>query len=172
MRHMMTVHFLATIEILGINPYVLVSAEQAELLQPGWRKPMPVRVQINGFPTPPWLINMVPVGDGSFYLYLAGVVRKASGTKVGDVVMVDVDFDADYRGGPAELPEWFRGPLESDPVAKAAWDALTPSRQKEVVRYLSALKSDEARGRNLDKVMRMLGGEVGRFMGRDWKDGQ
>jgi len=168
----MGLHFSAKIEIIGINPYVLVSAERAAALRPGWRKSMPVLVQVNGSPTPPWCINMVPVGDGSFYLYLHGDVRKASGTGVGDMVTVDVEFDTEYRGGPMELPDWFREPLEANLKAKAAWDALIPSRQKEVVRYLVALKTDEARARNLDKVMRMLGGESGRFMARDWKDGK
>lgn len=38
--------------------------------------------------------------SGSFYLYLHGDVRKASTTKVGDRVHVEVSFDAEYRNGP------------------------------------------------------------------------
>src|SRR3569833_1451237 len=94
--------FRSRIEISGINPYVLVTAEQAARLKPQWRKPMPVRVQIDGKPDEPWRINMMPAGDGSFFLYLHGEVRKASGSGVGDVVDVAVAFDADYRGGPAD----------------------------------------------------------------------
>ena len=62
--------FKAVIEINNINPYVLVNAEQASHLKQGWRKPMPVCVRINGEPKTPWRINMMPIGDGSFYLYL------------------------------------------------------------------------------------------------------
>jgi hypothetical protein len=151
---------------------VLVSAEQAQQLKGGWRKPMPVRVQVNGAPVPAWRINMMPRGDGSFYLYLAGVVRKASGTKVGDKVQVDVTFDEGYSGGPDELPDWFAKALETDARAQENWAALPSSRKKEVVRYLGNLISDDARARNLTKVMEMLGGTVGRFMGRDWSDGK
>jgi len=168
----MKLSFSATIEIIGVNPYVLVSAGQAEQLSSGWRKPMPVLVQINGVPEPPWRINMMPRGDGSFYLYLAGVVRKASGTKVGETVQVEVDFDEGYCGGPDELPDWFELVLEADATAQTNWAELSPSRQKEVVRYLASLKSDEARVRNLAKVMAMLGGTAGHFMGRDWRDGK
>ena len=61
--------------------------------------------------------------------------------------------------------------LRKNPIAKAAWDALIPSRQKEVLRYLAHLKTPEARGRNLARVMRALSGERERFMARTWKDG-
>ncbi len=168
----MLLSFMARIEIVGANPYVSVSVEQAERLKADWRKPMPVLVQVNGEPKPPWRINMMPRGDASFYLYLAGMVRKASGTKVGDTVQVEVEFDEDYRGGPTDMPEWFAEALESDDVAMTSWLALSPSRQKEVARYLANLKSDEARARNLAKAMEMLGGKAGRFIARDWKDGK
>lgn len=112
---------------------------------------------------------MMPVGDGNFYLYLHGDVRKASNTKVGDRVEVTVSFDEKYRNGPMHpMPDWFKKPLEADPTAKAAWDALIPSRQKEILRYFSWLKSDEARQRNLQKVLHVLSGHKGRFMARDW----
>jgi len=95
-----SLHFLAPILLLSPNPYILVSPTRAAALKPNWRKPLPVLVRINGKPAEPWRINMMPKGDGSFYLYLHGEVRKASGTKVGDKVKVELQFDADYRSGP------------------------------------------------------------------------
>lgn len=169
---MQSLSFRAAIEIYNGNPYVLVSSERASLLKSGWKKPMPVLVQINGQPTPPWRINMMPIGDGSFYLYLHGDVRKASGTKVGDKVKVAVWFDKTYKNGPMHpMPEWFRKPLYANPKAKAAWDALIPSRQKEILRYFSWLKSTEARERNVKKVLQALTGPETRFMARTWKNG-
>ena len=82
----MKLTFEAKIEIIGVNPYVLVVGMQAGQLRPAWRGPMPVLVTVNGEPEPPWRVNMMPRGDGSYYLYLAGVVRKASGTAVGDMM--------------------------------------------------------------------------------------
>lgn len=169
---MASLHFKSTIETYNGNPYVLVSKVQAQTLQKDWKRPMPVLVQINGQPRSPWHINMMPVGDGSFYLYLHGDVRKASGTKVGDKVEVYLEFDATYRGGPMHpIPEWFRIGLDSNPVAKANWDKLIPSRQKEILRYFSWLKSDEAKKRNLEKAMHVLSGKPGRFMARSWTKG-
>lgn len=165
--------FSARMEIYSGNPYVLVGKTRAQSIKKGWRKPLPVMVQINGQPKPPWRINMMPIGDGSFYLYLHGDVRKASKTKVGDEVLADLKFDADYRNGPMHpMPAWFAEPLDKNPSAKKAWGRLTPSRQKEILRYFSWLKSDEARSRNLKRALNVLSGDEERFMARTWKNGK
>jgi len=44
----MTLRFRSRIEINRINPYVLVRADQAARLKSNWRRPMPVRVKVNG----------------------------------------------------------------------------------------------------------------------------
>ncbi len=162
--------FKTKIEINGINPYVRVSAARARKIKADWRRPLPVLVRVNGQPEKsPWHINMMPVGDGSFYLYLHGSVRRASDTKVGDTVHVDVEFDAKYRGGPATaMPSWFRIPLSRNAAAKRAWGKLTPSRKKEILRYLTALKSDEARERNVARALRVLSGSKERYTARSW----
>src|SRR5882757_9374858 len=90
---MTTLSFTAVIKIRGVNPFILVSAFRANAIRPGWRKPLPVRVRINGKSAKAWRINMMPVGNGSFYLYLHGGIRKASGTTVGDRVCVEIEFD-------------------------------------------------------------------------------
>jgi ribosomal protein L11 len=164
--------FGATIRIRGINPYVLVSAVRAKTIRSGWRKPMPVRVRVNGKPERQWRINMMPVGNGAFYLYLHASVRKASPTSVGDRVQVDVEFDSSYRNGPQHsMPAWFRRELKANPKAKRNWLGLTPSRKKEILRNFARLKSPETQARNLAGAMHVLSGAAGRFMGRAWTDG-
>jgi hypothetical protein len=164
---MTMLRFKAEIQIIGINPYVSVSAVRAKKLRTDWRKPMPVLVRVNGEPKKAWKINMMPVGDGSFYLYLHETVRKASKTGVGDKVEVEVEFDCEYKSGPDAMPGWFRSALNKNAKAKKAWSALPPSRQKEIVRYLARLKSPEAQQRNLEKAIAMLEEKKGRWMGRD-----
>lgn len=166
---MTILRFRSEIEINGINPYVLVSATRAARLRKDWRRPLPVRVRVNGQPEKAWRINLMPVGDGSFYLYLHGDVRKASGTKVGDAVTVELEFDNEYRGGPAHpMPPAFRDAFRKNRGAAQAWKELTPSRQKEILRYFSHLKSHEAQARNLQRVIHVLAGGKARFMGRSW----
>lgn len=169
---MAALHFKAQMKIYKANPYIHVSAGRAKKLRVGWRKPMPVLVQINNKPDKPWEINMMPIGDGSFYLYLHSSVRKASKTKVGDHVMVDVSFDTEYKSGPMHpMPVWFRAALAKNKIAKKNWADLIPSRQKEILRYFSWLKSQAAIDRNLAKAVGVLSGQKGRFMARLWEDG-
>jgi hypothetical protein len=168
----MSVCFDAVIEIQGVNPFVGVSSSQANSLKPGWRKPLPVLVRIHGQSATAWRTNMMPDGNGNFYLYLHGSMRKASGTKVGDRVRLEVEFDAAYRNGPQHsMPKWFKQELDGNPQAKKNWTALIPSRKKEILRYFSRLVSEDARIRNLVRALHVLSGKGGRFMGREWKNG-
>lgn len=170
---MSVVRFTSTIFLQGINPYVLVSAARARAIRPEWRKPLPVLVRVNGKPEQAWRINMMPVGDGSFYLYLHETVRTASGTSVGDRVRVELEFDEAYLGGPAHpVPPWFKQALAANAAAAENWTALSPSRKKEVLRYFAGLKTPAARERNLEKAMLVLSGQAGRFMAHSWSQGR
>jgi hypothetical protein len=167
----MRLRFRSEIEINKINPYVRVSAAQAGRLKRHWRKPLPVCFRVNGTPNVPWRVNLMPIGDGDFYLYLHGEVRKVSGTKVGDTVALEVQFDDEYRDGPVHpMPPWFGAALDRNLRAKQAWSALVPSRQKEILRYFSRLKSPEAKARNMQRAMHVLSGGRARFMARSWND--
>jgi hypothetical protein len=169
--NMSSLRFRSRIEINNINPYVLVSARRATRIRKGWRKPLPVRIRVNGKPEKPWRINLMPVGNGSFYLYLHGDVRKASNTRVGDVVAVELEFDDEYKSGPAHpMPPWFSQALARNRKAKKAWSQLIPSRQKEILRYFSRLKSREAQVRNVRRAISVLSGGKGRFMARSWNE--
>ncbi len=159
------------IEIANINPYVLVNAERAAQLKKGWRKPLPVQVRVNGSPVKPWRINLMPVGDGSFYLYLHSDIRKACNAKVGDTVDLELQFDEHYIAGPTHpIPQWFGEALEQNQRARQALSALNPSGQKEILRYFSRLKSSEAKARNTQKAIHVLSGGKGRFLARSWNE--
>jgi hypothetical protein len=163
----------AVIELTGVNPYVHVGSDHAQLLKPGWRRPMPVLVSIDGAPGKLWRTNMMPVGEGAFNLYLHGEMRKASQTAVGDIVALELWFDEEYVDGPQHpLPPWFRTALDLNYAARANWERLPPSRQKELLRYFDRLKSAEAIERNLNAVVHVLAGNTGHYMGRDWVDGK
>jgi hypothetical protein len=169
---MATQRFKSVIKIRDGNPYILISSVRAQAIKSAWRKPLPVLVRVNGEPAEPWRINMMPAGDGSFYLYLHGDVRKASGTKVDDRVEVEVSFDTTYKNGPMHpMPAWFEETLRKNPKAMKNWETLIPSRKKEILRYFSRLKSPEARARNLEKALHVLSGNSGRFMARAWNEG-
>lgn len=166
--------FTATIKIRGINPYVAVTAWRAARLKKSWRRPLPVLVRLNGKPErKPWRVNMMPAGNGSFYLYLHNSLREASGTGVGDRVTVQLGFDRTYKTGPAHaMPRWFSAALAGNAHAKLNWDKLSPSRRKEILRYFASLKSTKSKERNLVRALAALSGAQVRFMARTWKNGK
>lgn len=169
---MKTCTFKGAVKIRGINPFVLVSATRADALRPGWRKPLPVLLRLNGKPDIAWKTNMMPAGDGSFYLYLNGPMRQQAEVSVGDQVLVEIAYDASYRNGPQHpMPALLRKALKENPAAWNNWVALIPSRQKEVLRYFAQLKSPEARERNVRTALQVLSGQSGRFMAIDWING-
>lgn len=161
--------FTARIGIRGVNPCVLVVARRAAALKPGWRAPMPVRIRVDG--RKGGRVNLMPAGNGDFYLYLRGDIRRSSGTKVGDRVTIEIAFDA-ARRPTAPMPAWFREGLARHPEARANWEKLIPSRKKDMLRTFGRLKSPEARERNLTKALHVLSGNSGRFLARDWRDGR
>jgi hypothetical protein len=168
----MTISFSAEMKIRGVNPFILVSASRSNVIKRGWRKPLPILLRINGKPAHAWRINIMSVGNGSFYMYLHGEIRRASETAVGDRMRVEIDFDASYKNGPRHpMPGWFKNALAGNPQAMKNWAALIPSRKKEILRYFSGLKSEDARDRNLAKALHVLSGEPGRFMARAWRNG-
>jgi Bacteriocin-protection, YdeI or OmpD-Associated/Domain of unknown function (DUF1905) len=168
-----TLRISATIAVRGINPYVPVSAEQARCLMPQWRRPLPVILRIARLPQHRWCTNLMPVGDGTFYLYLHDHIRRAATVGIGDRIRIELQFNAAYKGGPAHpMPKWFRDALRQAPAAQQNWQCLSPSRKKEILRYFASVKSSAAQTRNLDRAMRVLSGQRDRFMARNWEHGR
>jgi len=143
--------FTAKIGIVGINPFVDVPTRIAGALGgPGF---IPVSMTIDGHRFP---ANLVPLGKGRFRLYLNGPMRKAAGKDVGDRVRIGLARDDAPRT--ERVHSEFAAALAADAAAAAAFDALTPSRRKEILRYLNSLKQPESVARTVDRVMRQLKG--------------
>ena len=84
--------------------------------------------------------------------------------RVGERLSLTIAHDPIGRAAPAS-PELDRA-LAENAAAKAVFDALTPSRQREIVRYIAALKSSASVDRNVARAIAFLTGE-GRFIGSD-----
>ena len=145
--------FNATIYKLGINPVVDPPERVMKSLfsRAGRTKgPIPVRGKLNGAEFRQTLVKY----SGSWRLYVNGVMLKASGTKVGDEVRVDIEFDP----SPPEvrMPDALANALRADPLARGAFYSLAPSRRKEILRYIGSLKSDEAIEKNIARLLRDL----------------
>jgi len=155
--------FSAKIFIIGVNPYVLVPYPILKTVfkQAGKDKgTIPVRGMLDGHPYIQTLVKY----SGKWRLYLNGPMRKAAKKDVGDTVRVEIEFDPVERIIPIH-PKFLKA-LNANKNAKKTFEGLAPSRQKEIVRYIGSLKSEEARDKNIKRAIGFLSGK-GRFVGRD-----
>lgn len=149
--------FSAKIEIIGVNPYITPPEAVLESLYKEADKrtsPIPVKGKLNGVPYIQTLVRF----QGAWRLYLNGPMLKATGLAVGDTAEVSVEFDPDPRDVPM-LPAFQRA-LDDSTKAQAMFNKFPPSHQKEVLRYLGFLKSEEALNRNIKKIIAELEGRT------------
>ena len=148
--------FSAKVGKIDINPYVEVPNDILRKLQQEAGKekgPIPVRGTLQG---KPFLANVVRY-RGMWRLYLNTPMRRAAEVDVGDHVTIEIDFDGNTRIVP--MPPEFSLALSKNKTAKATFEKLAPSRQKEILRYLNSLKQQETLERNIQKVIQHLQGE-------------
>lgn len=155
--------FSAKLDIIGVNPFVLVPQNllEAIFIQAGKNKgAIPVKGRINGTPFTQTLVRF----QGEWRLYINTKMLKNSPKRVGELLVLTLEFDPGDRSiAPHPL---FLAALEANMPAKAVFDSLRPSLQKEIVRYLSFLKSETAIAANVDRAIGFLLGK-NRFIGRD-----
>ncbi|MBI1779971.1 MAG: YdeI/OmpD-associated family protein [Sphingobacteriales bacterium] len=155
--------FKATIEIIGVNPYVLLPETVLNNLfkEAGKDKgPIPVKGIIEGHAYVQTLVKY----RGKWRLYINGPMIKTAKKDVGDTVNMTVEFDAAERTHTIH-PKLAKALLKNK-EAKKVFEKLSPYKQKEIIRYINHLKSKEAVERNIKRAISFLL-EKERFIGRD-----
>ncbi len=151
--------FTAVIQITGINPYVTVPVKISRPFQiKGF---IPVKIKVNNHP---FLANLVPVGGHRHRLYLHGVMRKRAKADVGNRVVIELVHDPKPRVEP--MPPLLIKVLKTNASAYQNWKSLSPSRKKEINRYMNRLKSEEAVKRTFSKIVKYLTGKGDWFNSR------
>jgi hypothetical protein len=165
--------FAAQVKLAGINPYVDVPEQVVKALGAGTKTAVLVKITGAG-PLAPVLekdaarlkkigrlapgdwfrTTLVPLRTEPTQLYLDTWMRETAGVGVRDPVRVSLKADRDSRETP--LPGRLLEMLEANPGAKEAWQALAPSRQREILSYLNFLQTPEALERNIHKTIAKL----------------
>lgn len=154
--------YTAKLEIIGINPFVFVPEK---ILQSIFEKAgkdkgaIPVCGKVNGKDFTQTLVKY----SGDWRLYINMIMLKDSPKRIGEKLEISIDYDPKPRTIPIH-PKWKKA-LKENPKAKIAFDALSASRQKEIVRYFAQLKTAESVQRNIERALKHLLGE-GSFGGR------
>lgn len=154
--------FSAKIQIIGVNPYVLLPPSLLKYIfqKAGKDKgAIPIKIKIE---KQEFIQNLVKY-SGKWRLYLNTPMRKVAGKDVGDMIDLQIDFDGKRRITPVH-PK-LKMAFEENKEAKDAFDKLSPSRQKEILRYINFLKSEETVDKNIQRAITHLTGK-GSFVGR------
>ena len=104
--------------------------------------------------------NLVPVRNAPYRLHVDLIMLKAARMAVGDTAKFTVEQDT--------TPEHELVPRMLKPLQKAlqenglrkAFAALSPSRRKEILRYLNSLKSEDILQKHITRLVGMLKGPV------------
>lgn len=102
-----------------------------------------------------WRTSIARMG-GAFWLGVSAENRAAAGLSAGDTVELDVELDSAPRT--VEVPDDLAAALAAEPTAKAAFDALSYSHQRQHVLAVESAKKPETRARRVQSVVQALNG--------------
>lgn len=154
--------FTADIEIIGVNPFVFLPDRVLKNVFKEASKdkgPIPIRGTINGNPYRQTLVRY----RDAWRLYINNTMFRNSPKRIGETVEITVEFDPVSRNIKPH-PKLVMA-FKKNKEAKKIFDNLPPSRQNEIVRYISFLKTEESVTRNINKAINHLIGKS-KFVGR------
>ena len=154
--------FKAKIERIGINPFVFVPEDILNMLfqQSGMNKGhIPIRGTVNQQPYQQTLVKY----KGAWRLYINAKMLSNSPQRIGEVIELAVEFDpSDRTIKPHKL---LVASFKENPESKKVFDNLTQSKQQEIIRYISRLKTEESIVKNVNRATNFLIGKES-FLGR------
>ncbi len=155
--------FKATLNIIGINPFVFVPEQILLSLFKAAGKDkgfIPIRGTVNGVPYEQTLVRY----SGEWRLYINTTMLPDSPKRIGESIDVTIEFDP--RDRTLQPHPDLTAALAQNKQAEARFQQLSPSHRKEIIRYISAVKTDETRRKNIEKAIGFLLGK-NPFVGRN-----
>jgi hypothetical protein len=155
--------FKAKIDIIGINPYVLVPENILKKLFVDANKtkgPIPIKGLVNNIPYTQTLIKYKSI----WRLYINTKMVKNLPKRIGETIELTMVFDETDRSI-APHPKLIKA-LNQNVKAKIIFYKLPPSLRKEIVRYISFLKTEKSIDKNVENAINFLLGKQ-RFIGRN-----
>jgi len=107
--------------------------------------------------------SRVAIMRGRSLIGLSTANRRAAGVATGDDVEVQIELDTAARV--VEEPEEFARALDADARARAAYDALSPSRKRQMVLAIASAARPETRANRIEKALSELSDPAPRARG-------
>ena len=154
--------FSSTILLIGINPFVFVPEKILEAIfkEAGKSKGhIPIHGTINGVAYKQTLVKY----SGHWRLYINTIMLKDSPKRIGEKIKLTIAFDECDRTI-AMHPKLAKA-LKQNKAANKVFETLSPSMQKEIVRYIANLKAEASVDKNVQRAINFLLGKES-FVGR------
>jgi hypothetical protein len=100
--------------------------------------------------------TLLPIGDGRHYFMLNAKILKAIDKKNGDEIYVEIEEQEHTAYKEVELPDYFIMELEENAIAKAEYEAMSPSGKRWVFQFLTEPKSIDAKAKRVIKALEIL----------------
>jgi len=155
--------FNSKLEIIVGNPFVFIPLKILKNIFQQANKdkgPIPVRGTINGKNYKQTLVKY----SGDWRLYINMNMLKNSPKRIGETIDAEIEFDPSDRTIEPH-PKLIKA-LADNKKANDVFKKLSPSRQKEIIRYISHLKTEKSVEKNVIRAINFLLGKD-RFVGRD-----
>lgn len=147
--------FSAKIYKVGINPCVKVPKRiTATMVATKGYIPIKGKIGKHTFEQ-----TLCPVKNEGYRLYVNGLMLKGANVKLGETVTFIIEQAAKQKDSDLPMPVLLKKKLQENKLMRA-FEQLTPSRQKEVLRYLINIKTEETLLKNIDKVIDVLKGKA------------
>lgn len=144
-------NFKAKIYKVGINAVVDVPDTVSGKMKPekGYIR---IKGTINGFD---FATTLTPVKYGLYRLYVNIPMLKGGNAALGDEAKFRIEQNFTAKEDIYPMVPELKKELKSKKLEEA-FEALTPSRRKDILKYLNYLKTAETLQRNIDKVIHQL----------------
>ena len=139
--------FTTTLLSQGNNVGIEVPEDVVASLGAGKRVPVVVTLNGHVYPSP------IAVMGGRYLVPVSAQIRKDAGVAGGEEHEVTLEHDTSSRDTP--VPDDLAAALDAA-GARAAFDALAPSRRKEHVRQVESAKAEDTRARRVAKIVESL----------------
>jgi hypothetical protein len=143
--------FKAKIYSVGINWCVDVPRRITKQLtaEKGYIK---IKGQINGFN---FTKTLMPVKNSPYRLFVNQAMMKGGGTALGKTATFKIEQNPDKAIKKYAAPKLLMEQLKKNEVT-SDFNNLTPSRRKDILKYLSYIKTTETLSKNISKLIKQL----------------
>jgi hypothetical protein len=135
--------------------YIEISAQQAGKIKPGYKVGFRVKGSLDDYAFEK--VALLPMGDGKFILPINGQMRKATGKKHGDKLLVQMEYD-DRR---PTLSRDLMACLKEDPDAMTFFKSLPGSHQLYFSKWVEGAKTAQTKTKRIVTCMTAFSKKLG-----------